>query len=318
MPTLIFLLAAISFGEIASAGTCAEVDLRPRMGPVRNQGTTDWCYGFAAADLLSFHLGRRISAFDLSLRTFGLSEVPRYARQRAEASGRNSSLLDYKKGRTPDAMEIARREGVCEENRIRSGDDLAPETVDEWIEGIEALTRAAAPQRSLSAETCRAVELSATAHPTLGEEELGESLAAESNLEAFLRLSGRSCDRHRISLPPGLKYELTALSREEREQRRSARLLPALSSYLDRGEPAAVQLDLSKFLLTPAGELIHVALVVARREEHGECRYLIRNSWGKSCRPYNRPCEEGHFWVSARDLEASANYVGGMASRSAP
>ncbi len=39
------------------------------MGPIRDQDTMGWCYAFAAADLLSFKLGQRISAASLAIQS---------------------------------------------------------------------------------------------------------------------------------------------------------------------------------------------------------------------------------------------------------
>lgn len=307
--SLLFFLAAFCIQGTAEAG-CAPVDLRDRLGEARDQGTTDWCYGFAMADLLSFHLGVRLSAFDLSLRTFLLHERAHYARLREENARQDSSILEYRRGRTPDAMDVARREGVCEERHVRSGSPEAP--LDDWIDTIEALSRAGGPSSGGTQLTCSAADAAGTAYPTLSEPDLAEGLLSGSKLGIFQTLSERSCAGRRVPLPSGLHYELTTLKAAERAGRRGDRLLPALAGILDRGEPAAVQFDLSRFLASPRGELVHVALVVGRRDVAGACQYLVRNSWGRGCASYSRPCERGHIWLSEEDIRSSASYVGGL------
>ncbi len=48
---------------------CGDVNLSSKMGPIRDQDTMGWCYAFAAADLLSFKLGQRISAASLAIQS---------------------------------------------------------------------------------------------------------------------------------------------------------------------------------------------------------------------------------------------------------
>lgn len=315
MRWLVLLSATSLFSSLARAESCAPLDLRSRFGEVRDQGTTDWCYGFAMADLLSFYLGKRVSAFDLSLRTFSQHNSPHLRELRERNAKVDASLIEYRRSKTPDSMAVAKREGVCEEIRVRSEGEIDEATVDDWIHEIEGLNRAGGPTVASRDQICNSAEFASAAHPTLSEGALGEALSADSKLETFLRLSERSCGGRRLALPEDLHYTISALSAKERASRDASRLLPTLTRILDRGEPAALQMDLSPFLKRSPGELVHVALVVGRQERAGQCHYLVRNSWGKSCHSYSRACESGHIWLSEQDLRSSAFYVGGMKPR---
>ena len=51
---------------------CKEVDLRPELGPIRNQGNIGWCYANGAADLAGFIYlkelkGVQVSAIDIAV-----------------------------------------------------------------------------------------------------------------------------------------------------------------------------------------------------------------------------------------------------------
>lgn len=63
---LINILALVIYSFHISAGeqcqkpqNFKEIDLRSEMGPVRNQGGLGWCYGFAAADLMTHYLYKK-------------------------------------------------------------------------------------------------------------------------------------------------------------------------------------------------------------------------------------------------------------------
>ena len=43
---------------------------------------------------------------------------------------------------------------------------------------------------------------------------------------------------------------------------------------------------------------VHASVILGRRRnDKGQCEYLIHNSWGSSCDPYSWPCEKGQVWV---------------------
>lgn len=62
-------MAVLLFSNLvfaAGADSCTSVDLRQKLGPPRDQGDTGWCYAHTSADLVGFHLGQRVSPFDIA------------------------------------------------------------------------------------------------------------------------------------------------------------------------------------------------------------------------------------------------------------
>jgi len=49
--------------------TCTPVDLRNKLGPLRDQGKTGWCFAYTAADLLTAKLGKEVSAIGVAIST---------------------------------------------------------------------------------------------------------------------------------------------------------------------------------------------------------------------------------------------------------
>lgn len=55
----------------------------------------------------------------------------------------------------------------------------------------------------------------------------------------------------------------------------------------------------------------HVSVIIGRRRNsRGKCEFLVRNSWGESCKVYSKAvsCERGQFWVEEEAL-ASNSYA---------
>ena len=54
------------------------------------------------------------------------------------------------------------------------------------------------------------------------------------------------------------------------------------------------------------GFLFHPNLYLGN-DKNNDCEYLIRNSWGKGCSPYqSNECENGMFWISESDFHGAA------------
>ncbi|OUS00195.1 hypothetical protein A9Q84_03150 [Halobacteriovorax marinus] len=51
----------------------------------------------------------------------------------------------------------------------------------------------------------------------------------------------------------------------------------------------------------------HASAIIGRKFENGSCKFLIRNSWGKSCRGISKDieCDEGNMWIEQGKLEES-------------
>lgn len=85
----------ISFITVTNSVACNSVDLSPKFGPPRDQDGMGWCAAFAFSDLLSFHLGIRVSAQDLSISSFEQEGV---------------DLRDWKKRKIAEYARCMRRE----------------------------------------------------------------------------------------------------------------------------------------------------------------------------------------------------------------
>lgn len=68
----ILLTVKVAFGSSTQESECSPIDLRAKVGPIRDQGNIGWCYANAAADLLSYEYkdqlgGKQASAMYVAL-----------------------------------------------------------------------------------------------------------------------------------------------------------------------------------------------------------------------------------------------------------
>jgi len=77
------------------------VDLRSGFPPVRHQGETQWCYAYAASDLLSYRDGRALSAVDVAML------------YNSEVYGTDQPQTSRERGWTDKALTIALQRDVC-------------------------------------------------------------------------------------------------------------------------------------------------------------------------------------------------------------
>ena len=86
-------------------------------------------------------------------------------------------------------------------------------------------------------------------------------------------------------------------------------LISSIDQQLDRKQPSLVTYD-TGFLYQDRQFSPHAVLAVGRRynPQSKKCEFLIRNSWGESCSPYQNKyakashCDKGYLWVPREEL----------------
>lgn len=88
-------------------------------------------------------------------------------------------------------------------------------------------------------------------------------------------------------------------------------LIETLNRALNQGRLAGITYNPSFLLKSPNGA--HASSIVGRKMINGECHYLLRNSWGLSCKPYNetyaKKCNAGYIWVDESSLKSHSSTV---------
>lgn len=282
--------------EEYEAAQCSSVDLRPKMGPVRNQDGVGWCYAFTAADMLSFKTGGKpkVSAADLATQ---------FILQQKGTNGKLNAWLSnetYKGGFIADAMRVGASKGLCSEQQIPSQINRSAEISKVYSEMYSASYYFQKDSRYNTVCYLKAKNYQKF-FPGASIEEIYEVMFRVPASEVVPELYRRSCQSR---TPSPIRANQIGEARNGMTYTKQA-----LQFALDRGEPAAIGYDVTLIVDSATnnnfGGRGHASTVVGRKYVPGKgCQYLIRNSWGPGCEAYKKglACEKGNIWVGENDL----------------
>lgn len=278
--------------------SCSPIDLRPELGPVRDQGSLGWCYAFAAADILSFKTKQRISAADIAL-TYNKN----YFTDINRVFGANESA--FQAGNPKSAIEKSTKKGLCLEKDFPSEDNYNSELRTN-LDLIDKLRRG--EQRS-SALECKEVATAAKAlFPNLDMSDIRKIALTTVNKDIVQEMANQTC-KNRIAS----HFKAKSFFNEDKEK-----FMQNLDAVLDEKNPMVLGYDAGVLFDTESEPRIayHASVIAGRRinEETGQCEYLIRNSSGRGCDAYDSKlfCQEGNIWIPRTDIQErshSATYI---------
>lgn len=314
------------------AESCPSVDARAARPELaehyarpRDQDGLGWCYAFASSDVLSQHLGVPVSAVDLSY-TYNYevenSTISRFFRRlfmdkdEVYDGGIPSNMLDYAKER-----------GVCPEKVLPSESYLVSQNSWELKKAIRILqelrdkirTEKMSPKEFVDCASCRA-HIASQDFQGLFPGATAESIytAVSKNMEkeintSLFNFAQSQCEGKRISLPGSLKSRSSTAPAYQ-----GHKLFPEIDKQLGKGELVVISVDLKMLTTDMRGS--HALVAVGRAFRNGQCKYLLRNSWGRGCAAYKgipelrEDCdaEAGTVWVSEtrmNDYMRTIDYV---------
>jgi hypothetical protein len=314
---LSMLLGSVSGAQayyLTDEAACSPVDLR-QVHPmlVRDQGNVSWCYAHSAADYLQFYfrLPTQISAADIALQ-YGRRAWPRFLRwiQRDNIS---------QTGFARSAMWDALANGYCPEEsfpsdhwtkRYLSGEkqgQTEPVKIGTAIKELVALR-----EQLRMGLYHKAAELPFTYDfKGVSAEQVFAVLGESTALSLATDLRDVACEGHRVEFP----REIGAIGMRLKGRNTFVRI----NSVLDTKTPVSIDyfygvLENRDSFKHSLAEL-HSTLLMGRRYDaaEGECKYLIKNSFGAHCRDRYDPrneCEGGYLWVTESALyRAIVSYV---------
>lgn len=270
---------------------------------VRNQDSVGWCYAYTASDLLSFKLGKKISA--VSLYSSG-QEIETDIRDKNSSNGGDikSSIDSF----------IAKKSGLCLEQDLPSNDFkfCTNSIYNDFLNNLLSVVREKRLDSELDSNKCFSSDLEA-AFPGANISMIRSHMNRHGSKKLVEFLYEQQCKKLSFS---GIKLNVSALN-SGRWQKDV--IMKALDDSISKGEPAGVGYNYN-LLNGEEGMGGHASLVVGRRTnpDSGKCEYLIRNSWGKNCDQRegedltcHKNCDSsgcrysGHFWVSDSKLKDS-------------
>jgi hypothetical protein len=342
MKNLMALLPILFFSLYAQARDldCQPVDYRSQLGAIRDQGNNNWCYGYTAADMLTQRLrvenpekfkDLQVSALDMTFQFYnGLTPDPESPKFPGFWSGRiyNRALIDantkrqekilhpyfdlHDSGYIDKALQIYAftNPGICWEKDLPATHGLTLDLVNE-VNALYSALAAQYPNGNLENDDLN--KLRNLSWSRMIEKHCGvrTSVALKTTVitfDALMTWQIKNADGsfHFYYDDPSRRSGEDNPPAEATSYIRS-RLFSNINQGLDLGR--IVGIDYSPKLFRPPGvedAELHASSIVARQESGGQCRYLIRNSWGSDCGKYNEKfktrCSEGEIWVTQDEL----------------
>lgn len=281
--------------------SCGEkVDLRNDvLGDPRDQDTVGWCYAFAGADLLSYRLGQKISATDIAV------IYNNFEKDRTGIKKDTIKEHELKGGFTDVALTHLKTKGACLEKSLPS-EDNANGTLFENFAKLDSIKT----NNNINADCSVCTRTMKSLYPGLEFSEYYDIMKYSQKAEYIKLLNDRACK-------PRIKLTDIKIKNLDPDEIGVNKVFAEINKQLDKKNILAV--DYNQRLLYDVNTLEnkrHESVIVGRRfnEKHGECEYLLRNSYGRSCSGYDKRlqkgnCEQGNIWMPKSVLIKDINDV---------
>ncbi len=272
--------------EIAS---CKNIDMREKMGPVRDQDSVGWCYAFAAADLLSYKMGQKISAVDVAM-TYNDTSLFKGFRKNYFGSTEDNLELGY----IHSSIEAAAKKGLCLNEKL-SGDDIKNISLKQAIQTIEQVKSAKIKDLKGVSEICESALNQV--FPLTNFQDVLEVVKVSSKSDFLINLADRAC-APRINSPANLKIQSETFLYHTFSAKQKK--FKDIDIQLSKNNPVAIGVSSELFI---SGSYIgHAMSIVGRtwNEKTNECQYIVRNSYGPNCNGVNgvfAKCEDGNIFI---------------------
>lgn len=293
---------------------CSNIDLRNDvLGSPRNQDSVGWCSSFTAADLLSYKVGFKVSAFDVAL-AYNEETKPQYKKNLLDLilfqKGQPYKTNEQKGGDAPNNANAAIKNGLCREDRLPSEDVgtsnlyYAIQELEGYKESFEGSEEKICPNINES--------LIKSMFPSTTIKSFYDILKESSEAYFTDDLADKSCGK-RVH-PKNLTAK--SLTAKLNPFVSTSDLFDKIDEQLNKNNILSVGYD-ARVLYDIHGEgrsMGHDSVIVGRKfnEESGECEFLIRNSWGRSCSSYDSriECDEGNIYLPKSELNKRIRDVG--------
>jgi hypothetical protein len=310
---------------------CTPKDQRtnPKLPPIRDQSSVDWCYSYTAADLVSFNSGKNISAIDMavnhnnqvnlasvgdqlshSLDSLVSSENIRTRLSRSSDHLRNAfsgvkRTSQRQAGDSVKAINKTTLNGFCLESELPSSSHKSSD-LGQTLENINFY------DEEFRSETMNNEMMSQVAADIICTE-IGDSLIEIFGNVTLNDIAGIMKSSHQVDL----LSSLTSLSCKNRiSVTGKAKDIPSkgrmdqIDSILENDSIVGIDYYAEALGLKPTQTGgMHASSIIGRQwnDESQQCEYLVRNSWGETCEPYLDPskCEKGNIWVDRDALRTS-------------
>jgi hypothetical protein len=322
-----------SFLEVkaqVSSAECTSLDVRDHHPHLReylsrplDQGPIGWCYGYAAADLLTIATGKPVSALHTSaLHNKKISQsFLRKNLTELERRLKATTFAEIYEGGTIKAavLDAAKNGEVCVSH---PADAIDSANLARLILDLEESKKTLDKLRAIgTSNLCQGMNTLLLFHEVIVDDiqKITESFFKENLNSTLEKILAGNC-KEKVSVPKFKLHTITKPSSTSQAQTLLDKSSNTMEEYfrslnhsLNSGLPVGLSYDTKRIVHDGAGGP-HASTIISRRWQNGTCQYKVRNTWGKSCKRYRKDisCEEseGSFWVSASELkEISMNFT---------
>jgi hypothetical protein len=338
----VFLFSFLGLDAFSKDSTCSDIDLRPSLGPARDQGISMWCYAHSAADLVSQKIGQRVSAFDLAT-TYLLADeqkvlssrdpeirlalirdtqfAKRLLRWRLDEPESYDSAkilteygLYYLGGMDQDAILLSALRGYCKDINLPGSDEL----FKTYLTNIYDLAlNKCGPGGIMNCSFKAPLRIGVI------KDQNAKSLAnvfqnwVDNKCGPRIKPTRKLTTKTYDVAESLVDYNKKLKSGELNQQFVLKKMMKIIDASLNSGKAVAIGYNLldvspseqvlSKLTESLETEVDHSSVVAARRMVGGKCRYFVRTHLGNSC-PYldhvklNCEPENGGLWVSPEEI----------------
>ncbi len=314
---------------------CVEYDVTKKMGAVRRQGVSEWCWAMVAADLIGYQQGitprEQVSAIDVAATTESTSntELDRLALRlpkRFLDQNLMQTVFSHKRHADVSALTESgglvangvlayqRNLGWCSETQLPSIDENNKDYFIQHIlknklgddsktfsesEAIDYLI-------GLPIEKCLSPSFVTGSKGVVTSRQLQRALNEHASQKVKSTIDEKFCSS-RKPLKPMVPFTIDVNGDNPEWKRARVQLVAKAGATLKGPFGIAIRPDfLTMGREEGNGDGLHgVSVVAARWSEHG-CQFKIRNSYGPDCSTYHptfkKGCDQGHVWLSEEDI----------------
>lgn len=305
----VFILSLLLFASLGHAQECKNIDLREQFPEVQNQYSSPTCYAFTAAEWVSFHIGKRVSASYI-LSFYNTLWFSWLMDPFTRADQRNG-------GNPVSAINALSDIGFCPESIMRSdlnglSLELAFDHIVKFASNIRQ-KKSSKPQQLLSVKNDDVLN---KMFPLSSPETLLTIILNSSDGDVIAKLATNVCSGSLLKTINPLEIADDLVVPYKRafgwHEAPQERLISTVLNEVSSGNPVMLGINMDILINgSPSTSHMpdHAVFAIGSRwdnEKHG-CRILLRNSWGKRCDVYsnNIQCEPetGYIWILASDLK---------------
>lgn len=313
--------AQTKYSDISLQQRCSTKSQEKKVGAVRDQGDTSWCFAHSAADLLTHEMGlgprKQVSALWVGALYDGTS-MTEFDRLLARNWTRRGSVVpddEYTAAfKVRQAMAVRNQEN---KSRLQDSTGGFVENSLEIALGQDKMCLVSDLAKYENSVVDPSATLTVIEHRLAKQKKKKQDecqprgdQSAESNRNDLVNvafslveeqkdfLKSRCSEKMRKKKVYSVKEAFYRGPDEEMEPEEREEALATINEVLDRNKIFAMAYQSRVITAKDSGpHALHSSSVIGRKMMNGKCFYQVRNSWGPDCSPYKKDesvhCEHG-------------------------